>query len=221
MYGYSSEKYKIPESSLDDHSKGNSSLSLSSLKNAAFAECSRCKRNTHTSEKCHAKKDIFGKELTDFHRDLLDQRQTRLTKKVKPVPQTKLTQTLMTKKEKECALWVEGKCVLGDTCFYSHSNPAGWDPRSRQLCIFHRSGSCMKSVLCPFSHEKSMFACAFFHLKGGCSKREDCEFSHEPLTEIQREELERDQARFQSKSKPSLSSHTHSNDLLSIYNNNK
>ena len=49
---------------------------------------------------------------------------------------------LSKKASKPCQFWELGTCTLGDQCLYSHQGP-GFDARSRQLCRFARSGSCM------------------------------------------------------------------------------
>lgn len=196
-------------------------------------KCSRCLRTTHSTDQCHAKKDILGKELSDFTTELLKTTQAQKDKKVaSKTPQQvgkkiKTTRngvvkaaSMMTQKRKECQLWLQGKCVLGERCFYSHDNENGWDRRSRQLCQFYRSGSCMKSEQqCVYSHDMSLFACAFHHFKGGCKKGDSCPFDHGPLNELQMEEQKMDQERFEKKKQntSSISQNAKEEDLLAIY----
>ena len=117
-------------------------------------------------------------------------------------------------KSKDCLQWIAGKCVLGDRCFYLHNPEKGFDPRSKQLCQFYRSGSCLKSLVCPFSHDKSKFACVFYHWKGGCTN-ENCCFSHDSITAEQQDEYDRDQEKFNiSRQK---SEKNEKEDLLAIY----
>ena len=229
--------------------------------------CNRCKRVTHDSLQCHAKKDILGNSLPDFNFELLREKQVKVSKKRdvgsdngnnasgngsgnasgngnnasgngkdngnngKATKRNRLSNEKSCKKKglksKDCLQWIAGKCVLGDDCFFLHNPEKGYDPRSKQLCQFYRSGSCLKSLLCPFSHDKSKFACVFYHWKGGC-KNEPCSFSHAPLTSDQKENYDRDQEKFENqkieikankkKRKREKKDCLQRNDLLAIYN---
>ena len=178
-----------------------SSLSTHSINTNAFKEeskhCERCQRRTHSTANCHAKTDILGKEL-EGTKDLLSKLQPKKNK-VPQVSKKVQKKKVAVKKKSPCIMWENGKCMLGDTCLYSHQGP-GFDPRSRQLCSFFRSGRCLKGELCDYSHNTKLFACAFHHWKGGCrSTAQDCPFSHDPMSPEQEAELERDQKKFNDK----------------------
>lgn len=94
-----------------------------------------------------------------------------------------------------CHSWTAFKCVLGDKCYYSHEGPGG-DPRSKVLCRFVKSGSCLEGIKCPFSHVMKDFPCIFY-MKGKCTSGEECRFSHNDfITEEQLKQIEIENAKY-------------------------
>ncbi|KAI8923086.1 hypothetical protein BC831DRAFT_383218, partial [Entophlyctis helioformis] len=61
-------------------------------------------------------------------------------------------------------------------------------PRSKQVCRYFKSGSCLSGSQCPFSHNLKDSPCVFHHFKkekGGCRHGDACPYSHDPITEEQ------------------------------------
>jgi hypothetical protein len=159
--------------------------------------CTRCGRSNHTIQQCSANKDIYNvicPPLPTLKRVRVDKDMKRIQKR-----HAAKEQLFQLQKKKSCALYQQGKCILGSQCNYSHDCD-GYDPRSKQLCEYYRIGKCTKPN-CVYSHDKKQFGCVFY-FRGSC-KKEECEYSHGEqgnLEEMKRE-MERDQKRFEERRK--------------------
>ena len=83
-----------------------------------------------------------------------------------------------------CKFWMEGLCVKGSNCPFSHDavpNKTAAEARVLEPCRYFINGMCIKGDACLYSHDLSKFPCPFLSKK--CTKK-NCPFSHEVLDEV-------------------------------------
>ncbi|GAB6022324.1 hypothetical protein CHUAL_006446 [Chamberlinius hualienensis] len=83
-----------------------------------------------------------------------------------------------------CKFFLEGKCVKGEGCNYSHDVAN----KKMELCKFYLNGFCSKIESCIYLHNE--FPCKFFHTGAQCYSAENCKFSHDVLTDAMRKALD-------------------------------
>lgn len=91
-----------------------------------------------------------------------------------------------------CKYWMEGKCMKGEQCTFSHaSTPTKTvlDARINEPCKYFISGSCMRGDICLYSHDLKKFPCKFFHGIDSCSMGDQCKYSHDPVADEVKAEL--------------------------------
>ncbi|XP_078398788.1 zinc finger CCCH domain-containing protein 6 isoform X2 [Cetorhinus maximus] len=85
-----------------------------------------------------------------------------------------------------CKYFLEGRCIRGDQCRYSHDVVI---QKKKDICKFYLNGFCTKGDNCIFMHGE--YPCKFYHTGAKCYQGDNCKFSHAPLTEETRELLDK------------------------------
>jgi hypothetical protein len=128
---------------------------------------------------------------------VIDPEEQKITKKAKKLME-KHRKRQSKLKSLPCNHWANFNCTNGDNCPFSHQGPGG-DPRSKILCRFIKSGSCVNAC-CPYSHDTFKFPCAFYHFKSKCTAV-NCRFSHDPITDEQKAQFDKENVQFHQRKK--------------------
>ena len=91
-----------------------------------------------------------------------------------------------------CKYWMEGKCMKGDQCTFSHASTptkTAIDARINEPCKYFISGGCMRGDICLYSHDLKEFPCKFFHGIDSCGMGDQCKYSHDPVADEVKAEL--------------------------------
>lgn len=94
-----------------------------------------------------------------------------------------------------CKYWMEGTCVKGPTCPFSHSLPPNRTPEqarhenAQTPCKYFMMGTCARGVECLYSHDLSGVPCRFLHGVGQCSRGSACPYSHAEVSDEVKAEI--------------------------------
>jgi hypothetical protein len=78
--------------------------------------------------------------------------------------------------DRPCKYFLNGNCIHGDMCQYSHSVKR---EKKKEMCKFYLQDACDKGDDCLYFH--GSYPCKYFHTRHMCYHGDKCKFSHSPL----------------------------------------